>query len=54
MYFCGFITRVSHPSSPMSQVSAKCIFAVSTILLFVRLTRFYAGSTVLGPKVSNA
>jgi hypothetical protein len=51
MYFCGFITRAQSPASPASKVAAKCIFAVSNMMLFTRATRFYAGSTTLGPKV---
>ncbi len=51
MYLAGFIVRVSYPTGPYYKIVAKAIFAINTILLFMRFTRFYAVSSKLGPKV---
>ena len=46
--------RLANPASLSLQIAAKAIFAVNTILLFARLTRYYGISSTLGPKVRRA
>ena len=51
LFFSGFFNRVASPNDANSHISAKAIFAVNTVLLFSRYTRFYSVSKTLGPKV---
>lgn len=54
VYWTGFLVRVARPASSMMQIAAKTVFAMNTIMLFARLTRYYAFSKTLGPKVGVA
>jgi transient receptor potential cation channel subfamily M protein 2 len=51
IYTAAFLFRVSDLSSSSVQVQSKAIFALNSILLFWRLARYYAVSSILGPKL---
>ncbi len=51
VFFGGFFVRIARPDSNSYSIIAKTIFAVNTVILFTRFTRYYAVSKTLGPKV---
>eukprot|EP00053_Salpingoeca_punica_P025338 m.16890 g.16890 ORF g.16890 m.16890 type:complete len:1448 (+) comp7747_c0_seq1:367-4710(+) len=51
LYTAGFLYRISNLKATNVQVQSKAIFAINSILLFWRLARYYAVSSVLGPKL---
>jgi hypothetical protein len=51
LYAGGFAVRLHEPGSLYAKVVAKSIFAMSNLLLFAHIGRYYGASTTLGPKV---
>jgi hypothetical protein len=51
MYFAAIAVRLAHPADLVYQYDSKIILCINAIPLFFRLTRFYATSPLLGPKV---
>jgi hypothetical protein len=50
-FFIGVAVRGSNAASLQRQLDAKVIFSINVIPLVCRISRFYATSSTLGPKV---